>query len=201
MKNFKKQIYKAHTDINQKYDDLSYIYHLKMSKQIYDKFKHLIDEQDFTECAVIGHDSIEDTPLTYSDVKKFSNERIADMIYAVTNEKGKSRKERANAKYYKDIRDTKNATFVKLCDRIANILYSKLVESSMYKKYIKEMTEFKKELYDVKYKEMFDFIDYIISLNFKYSKFMKFLIQFKIVRKFIINKNLFLKIFNKFTVE
>jgi hypothetical protein len=56
-------------------------------------------------------------------VKNHLDEGAADIIYAVTNDKGKNRKERAGVKYYEGIRKTPGAVFVKLCDRIANVQY------------------------------------------------------------------------------
>jgi len=53
-----------------------------------------------------GHDLIEDCRVSYNDVKDALGQEAADIIYAVTNEKGKNRKERANDKYYEGIRNT-----------------------------------------------------------------------------------------------
>ena len=47
-----------------------------------------------------------------------------EIVYALTNDKGRSRAERAGEKYYQGIRETPYAPFVKLCDRLANITYS-----------------------------------------------------------------------------
>jgi (p)ppGpp synthase/HD superfamily hydrolase len=92
--------------------------------------------------ASFGHDLIEDTRVSYNDVKKVLGEDAADIIYALSNEKGKNRKERANDKYYTGIRNTPGAVFVKLCDRIANVQYSKMTGSSMFEKYKKENIDF-----------------------------------------------------------
>ena len=46
------------------------------------------------------------------------------MVYALTNEKGRTRAERANDKYYQGIRETPYAPFLKLSDRLANAGYS-----------------------------------------------------------------------------
>jgi hypothetical protein len=43
---------------------------------------------------------------------------------------------------YQDIRNTPGATFVKLCDRIANVLYSRMMGSDMFKKYKDENPHF-----------------------------------------------------------
>lgn len=54
------------------------------------------------------HDSIEDARLTYNDVKAIANKYMTseqshyatEIVYALTNEKGRNRAERANEKYY-----------------------------------------------------------------------------------------------------
>lgn len=139
---------KCHNDTNHKYDGQLYIVHLKMVVDEAIDFINLIDYNERNDVAAAAwlHDSIEDTRITYGDLKKQTNETIADLVYALTNEKGKTRKQRANDKYYKGIRNTPNATFIKLCDRIANVKYSKQKVSSMFKKYKQEHAEFKKAL-------------------------------------------------------
>ena len=47
-----------------------------------------------------------------------------EIVYALTNEKGRNRAERANEKYYEGIRETPYAPFVKLADRLANTSYA-----------------------------------------------------------------------------
>ena len=96
--------------------------------------------------AVWGHDLIEDARVSYNDVKSNLGPEAADIIYAVTNEKGKNRSERANAKYYEGIRNTPGAVFVKLCDRIANVQYSKLTKSRMFEMYKEENVSFGMQL-------------------------------------------------------
>ena len=100
-----------------------------------------LTKDDF-KLAAWGHDLIEDTRVSYNDVKKHLGEKAADIIYALTNEKGKTRKERANEKYYTRIRNTPGAVLIKLCDRIANVEYSIQTESRMLDVYRKENPEF-----------------------------------------------------------
>jgi hypothetical protein len=90
-------------------------------------------------------------------------QEAADIIYAVTNEKGKNRSERANDKYYEGIRNTKGAVFVKLCDRIANVQYSKMTKSRMFEMYRKENDNFMTKLgygfnNSHEYSTMFDYL-------------------------------------------
>ena len=106
---------------------------------------------------MLAHDTIEDSRLTYNDVKEVAGEAVANIVYAVSNEKGKTRKERANENYYNGICNTPYATFVKLCDRLANVKYSQENNSMMLLVYKKENENFVKSLFlnenDI-YKEM-----------------------------------------------
>ena len=100
--------------------------------------------------AAWGHDTMEDTRVTYNDVIKAcgrNDKAVAEIIYALTNEKGRNRAERANDKYYKGIRETEGASFVKFCDRIANVKYSKMFGSSMFEMYRKENEGFIEKCY------------------------------------------------------
>jgi (p)ppGpp synthase/HD superfamily hydrolase len=150
--------------------------------QVYEDYKYLLDDDsDYYSgnkiypfdmdrkislrracyLACWGHDLIEDTRTSYNDVKDKLGQEVAEIIYAVTNEKGKNRKERANHKYYEGIRNTKGAIFVKLCDRIANVQYSKMTKSRMFEMYQKENQHFIEELgwYEThEYKVMFDYL-------------------------------------------
>lgn len=134
-----------HNETNHMYDTyLPYEFHLRMTNLVAQQWKHLLNEKLAYECvlATWGHDLIEDTRVSYNDVKEVLGVEVADIIYAVTNEKGKNRKERANDKYYEGIRNTPGATFVKLCDRIANVQYSKMTGSRMFDMYSKENDNF-----------------------------------------------------------
>jgi (p)ppGpp synthase/HD superfamily hydrolase len=101
------------------------------------------------------HDLVEDVRITFSDLYKIFGSTIADIVYTVSNEKGKTRAERANNKYYKGIRESELATFVKVCDRLANINYNSKKGSSMLDKYRKEHKHFKEMLYKTEYEPMF----------------------------------------------
>lgn len=87
---------------------------------------------------------------------------IAELAYACTNEKGRTRQERANDKYYEGIRNTKYATFVKLCDRIANVEYSLSTKNRMFDMYKKEQKHFRDMLYTDEYKEMWEYLEKIM---------------------------------------
>jgi (p)ppGpp synthase/HD superfamily hydrolase len=146
-------IIEQHTSTNHMYDTyLPYEFHLRMVANVADKFIEIMvpkillhpgnPEVVKLRYAAFGHDLIEDTRVTYNDVKEKMGEEVADIIYALTNEKGKNRKERANDKYYEGIRNTPGAVFIKLCDRIANVQYSKMTGSRMFEMYKKENINF-----------------------------------------------------------
>jgi len=143
--------YDLHAKTNHLYGGKPYSYHLKMAEKWADKFIWVLTpySTQWTKailCAVPCHDLIEDVRVSWNDVFKFTqSELTTNIVYAVTNEKGKTRKERANARYYKGIRLTPGATFVKLCDRLANVEES-IKSKKMLDKYKKEYPGFKKAL-------------------------------------------------------
>lgn len=165
MKKFKEYAVGCHAATNHTYNGHPYELHLRLVVDEMNRFKHLVDPiyHEIVENACWGHDLIEDCRQTYHDVRDKSNTTTADIIYALTNEKGRNRAERANDKYYKGIRDTEYATFVKLCDRLANARYSRLTNSSMLEAYRKENLSFTSRLWDSKYEEMFQELDQILQ--------------------------------------
>ncbi len=149
------------------------------------------DERLVVEYSLVLHDIIEDGRYTYNDVKDLVNKcsllynkkdnssydykrqnynssglkdlatDIADVVYCVTDEKGKSRKERKSDKYYAELKENELAIFVKLADLAANTLFSKLSGNPMYGKYKREFPNFKEKLYVEKFKIFFDYIENI----------------------------------------
>jgi (p)ppGpp synthase/HD superfamily hydrolase len=139
----------SHDNTNHSYNGNPYALHLSMVVHYAMKYMYLIAEEDEDDviAACWLHDTIEDCRLTYNDVKNRTSEKIADIVYALTNEKGKNRAERGNEKYYKGIRETPNAVFVKLCDRLANVRYSMYSGSRMLDMYAKENEKFLANLF------------------------------------------------------
>lgn len=156
-KTAKEYAIKKHKEVNHKYGELEYSHHLEMVLFFAIKYKSLIPykDRDIVFAACWCHDLIEDCRESFNDVKKVTNKKVAEIVYAVTTEKGRTREERANDKYYKGIQKTKYAIFVKVCDRLANVSHSKLTNSSMLKKYKKENEKFVGYLYNQEYNSMF----------------------------------------------
>ena len=134
--------HELHQSVNETYgDDLPYGFHLDMVVEGVSNYGHLVCacEEDVIPLffGSYYHDSIEDARLSYNDVirtaRKWMTEEQAQMaaeiVYALTNDKGRTRAERAGEKYFQGIRSTPYAPFVKLCDRLANVTYSCSVDS------------------------------------------------------------------------
>lgn len=126
-----------HASVNHAYDRIRpYGFHLDMVVNWVRKYIEEVckEEQDILPIffAAFYHDSIEDARLTYNDVMKIAEEQMdkeqaflaTEIVYALTNEKGRNRAERANEKYYEGIRAVPYAPFVKLADRLANTSYA-----------------------------------------------------------------------------
>ncbi|MBR1484792.1 MAG: hypothetical protein IJ612_03760 [Prevotella sp.] len=129
--------HELHQSVNQTYGGgLPYGYHLDMVACNAAEHGHLVcASQSDVMPLLFGayyHDSIEDARQTYNDVmsraSQYMNDdqaRIAtEIVYALTNDKGRTRAGRAGEKYYAGIRATAFAPFVKLCDRMANVAFS-----------------------------------------------------------------------------
>ncbi|WP_298427416.1 phosphohydrolase [uncultured Kordia sp.] len=154
-----------HRDANHMYDQYPYEFHLQMVVNAANQFLYLIPEEAqqnvLAGCWV--HDVIEDARETYNDVKKALNEDIAELAYALTNDKGKTRSERAGDKYYEGIRNTPYAIFIKLCDRIANVTHSKNTSSRMLAVYRKENPAFVEKLHDDKYMDVIQYLENLLK--------------------------------------
>lgn len=161
---------RKHGETNHRYDGHPYTMHLVSAVEYALEYLYLLPDNAQVRIDVVSavwcHDLIEDCRVSYNDLKKTTNERIAELCYAVTNEKGRTRKERAGAKYYDGILDTPFAPFVKLCDRLANVSYAVRGENQrMLGVYREEMPEFKNYLLPTveEYKPMWDELDALLN--------------------------------------
>lgn len=145
----------------QSYDKSPYTKHLSRVAEIARKYWDFYgNEPKLHEAlwmAAWFHDTLEDVPsYSYNDLLRYATkffqgdtmyaEMVANIVYACTTEKGKTRAERAGDKYYQGIRETGYAPFIKACDRLANMEYACSVHSSMEKVYKKEIPEFLKKI-------------------------------------------------------
>lgn len=159
-----KASYEHDVECNQKYgENLPYSFHLNMVADMAMKYGHIVCFYENHIIPIIFgayfHDAIEDARMTYNDVLLVANmfmteyqaKMAAEIVYALTDEKGRNRAERGSEKHYEDIRNTLYAPFVKWCDRYANTKYSVDTNSRMAKVYKKEMIGFVNKLGNDKY--------------------------------------------------
>lgn len=150
----RKRANEVHVHVNQLYDNHPYFFHLHQVAENVINFgpELFYDSRDILPVifAAYFHDSIEDARLTYNDVRNIAREYMndeqvwlaAEIVYALTNEKGRTRHDRANDNYYMGIRQTPYAPLVKACDRLANYNYALSTNSKMVKMYKDEMDKF-----------------------------------------------------------
>jgi len=127
---------KAHW--GQMYGDKPYIYHLD---DVYSICKRHNLPQEVLVAAYL-HDVVEDTPTTAQDIADSFGHRIACLVYSVTDEEGKNRKER-KARTYRKIIANDNGIYLKLADRISNVRNCiKNSKDNLMSMYLKEADEF-----------------------------------------------------------
>ena len=129
--------FQLHASVGQTYDGTHpYSLHLQMVADSVMKYGHEVCQETSDMLPIIFgayyHDSIEDARLTYNNVVRTASHFMtpdqavmaAEIVYALTNDKGRTRAERAGENYYRGIRQTPYAPLVKLADRLANTTYS-----------------------------------------------------------------------------
>ena len=124
------------------------------SNQSYDEIfpyeKHLDDVADvltrfgFSGMYTIGaylHDAMEDDSISYNKVKTHYGKSIAEMVYCVTDERGRDRHEKKRKTLPKTASNP-DAIILKLGDRIANVEHAGKIDM-----YASEYKEFKDALF------------------------------------------------------
>lgn len=151
--------HELHRAVNQTYGQgLPYAVHLDMvASQVMSHGHEVCASEHDVLPMVFGayfHDSIEDARQTYNDVMRLARQWMddeqahmaAEIVYALTNDKGRTRAERAGERYYQGIRQTPYAPLVKLADRVANMTYSATHDNAdnvhMREVYLRELPHF-----------------------------------------------------------
>ena len=102
----------------QGYDDIfPYEKHLDDVVRVLERFSIV---QPKYICAAYLHDAMEDGAISYNKVKKHFGLEIAEMVFCVTDELGRTRDEK-KAKTLPKTATNADAVIIKLADRIANI--------------------------------------------------------------------------------
>jgi len=163
----------CHKNVNQLYDGLPYHTHLKYVVDYVEKFKHLISVKDYVIaiCVAWCHDTLEDGNITYNDLVKELNNDIADIVFLLTNHRGKTRGERANDDYYLGIKNDYIANYCKICDRLGNMTHGVIFTGNMVKKYKTELPHFKEKIYNGMYDEMWELMENIDTVEFTKNYF------------------------------
>lgn len=135
----------------QKYGTLPYTYHLNAVYKVAVQYKL----SDDIRVAAWLHDVLEDTAVSYVELRSFFGPRVADFVRLVTDEPGKNRRERAE-KTLPKTRTDRDAVALKLCDRIANVqaCLDGIGNVDLIKAYRKEYVLFKEALYRAEEKEL-----------------------------------------------
>lgn len=128
--------------INQWYGDLPYYHNLK---RVYLTLKDFEVTDKTLLAAGWLYRTLEDTNTTYDILLIQFGKEVADIVHAVTNEKGNSRKEILE-KTAPKIRENSKAVLIKLADRIVNTEFSYKTNSELYKMYEDEYYLFREHL-------------------------------------------------------
>lgn len=145
----------------QRYGNAPYSVHLDDVESNVKKFSYYLTAEEFliVDPAAFCHDLIEDTEVDINKLRSVANRDVAELVYLVSNERGRDRKER-NFKTYPKIWNNNLAIFLKLCDRIANTKNSKESKHRMYDVYRKEYPVFRYALKkDKQYEDMWIELD------------------------------------------
>lgn len=129
----------------QTYGKWPYIYHLADVVGVLRRFG--IDSKVLHAAGWL-HDAVEDTDLTIEQVAQDCGPEVADIVYRVTDEPGRNRKERKE-KTYPKLAQSVDAITVKLADRIANVEASKMGNPGLLEMYRQEHGRFVAELFPV----------------------------------------------------
>jgi len=126
---------------HQKYGDSPYTVHLHDVENVLREFGH--DDEKYLAAAWL-HDVIEDTPTHYSEVEQATSKDVAEIVFALTDEIGRNRKERQK-KTKPKVHACPDALVVKLADIISNYRDARRGNPGFIQMYKKGHPEFETE--------------------------------------------------------
>ena len=132
----------AHAHQGQKYGNLPYMDHLNDVVEVLKEFGFKSEEY---QVAGLLHDTVEDTSMTIEGLRARFGDDVAQLVYAVTQEPGRNRRERIAATLSKTA-SYPAAIPLKLADRIANVRSCWKNRDSRLFMYQKEYRDFRKAL-------------------------------------------------------
>jgi len=145
---------------NQRYDEI--FPYMKHIHDVIDVLKRFDFKSNKMLIAAALHDVIEDDGISYNDINKHFNAEVAEMVYCVTDELGRNRREKKEKTLPKTARN-QDAIILKLADRIANIEHGGKIDM-----YAKEHQEFKGALYLNTRADgirMWEYLDVLLKIN------------------------------------
>jgi hypothetical protein len=188
-RNVENWIFECHQNHNFKFRrELPFEILIKIRKKVFDEFSYLLDDQldlytgrnkfekpledhvtlrEACGLAILGVELMEFCNCNYMQIQDNLTQSSADIIYALTEQKGKTRQQRKDETYYKEILNTSGASFVFLFDMISKVRYLQLTGSPMIGQYKEEFETFKKYLKKEKqvsnYKNVFFVLEKIFN--------------------------------------
>ena len=129
---------------HQKYGDNLFLVHLYDVVEVLRSFGHT--EEKYLAAAWL-HDVIEDTPTHYSEVQQNTNKEVAELVFALTDEIGRNRKERKK-KTTPKLEENLDALVVKLADMLANFRDARRNNKGFLRMYKKDFPEFESKFRD-----------------------------------------------------
>lgn len=129
----------------QRYGEHPYVYHLDIAVNAIIAYGQGTMSDPELVAAVYLHDVLEDCAVSREEIALEFGDRVATLVWAVTDEPGVNRKTRKAATYPK-IRLTPGATAIKLADRVANLSEALNTKSSLLGMYLKEHESFVENL-------------------------------------------------------
>jgi len=147
---------KAHD--RQMYGEFPYSTHLSDVYGVLLEFEILDKEILFASWL---HDTLEDTHHSYNDVKVLAGENVAEIVYAVTDELGRNRKER-HEKTWPKIKANEKAMILKQAYMVANIRMGIREKSSLRKMYRKEYPAFREFFYPLGNEKLWNELDILL---------------------------------------
>lgn len=129
---------------DQLYGEHPYIYHPEKARSV---LLWMGDDQPEHHAAMLLHDVIEDTRCPYRQVLDGFGRTVAELVWAVTDERGRTRFE-SHQKTYPKLVGLKGAIIIKLADRIANVEQCRKAPGGAQKlrMYAEEQMEFRSAL-------------------------------------------------------
>lgn len=157
-----------HATKNDLYGTVSYRIHLQLAFYFGCQFLHLLNPMSSASdslASIWTHDMIENLGShCYTRLKQCVGIEVAEISFALTPLRGRNRSERYNDVYLNGISNIDEAVFAKHCDRLANIFYSHINNSSnMLDMYRGEQERYEWKLMSSRYKEMSDLMEYLLK--------------------------------------